>query len=627
MEQSEFSPPARQSLTDEQISQKLGSAAADEAGMLAAMEFLETQTALREQDNQATEAWLVKMRESADPRAALALENFDRAKQGLPEKAFVEPEPSVEEIVEPVVLATGSAEENAEAFEEQNADFTELTEISEAPPVEVIEESQDVEEISKEKPVTGFRLVSASNWILGMGVLVPAVGAATAHLMGMTFVTSVLVALVGILVGVKVNILGLITAKRTHRGLAVASRATFGVFGSIVPGIFLAVSGLFSLGVLVFGTANLLDGRIQGLDTPFDTVLISLGGTSTLTVSGLVAIILVVVAGTLAIFGGMASRIIKVTLASITLIGFLYVAISTTWKIDFTGLARVFDLEDFLIGAPLFAVLVSVFAYGIDGESISIASWGASRKRLTWPIFIFGFILPLLSYAHVAALLSGTTVGSKTNASTVIDFFLATGQEFTGTIMLNLAIVAVIGFIFVGLMKLIEALKTFGLNHIGYGSAILLIVVFAVLVAAESFFVADTVTFNLTLAGVTLVPAAAWIGAVLTDTVMRRGKFHDASLTRGYGFYGSVNWVSLVVFVVSSVTAFAFAQPIGFVTWIGFASASTGFSITIPQAALLAIGITVVLTLALGYPRIARQQRETKAVEERRFDLVDVVVD
>ena len=644
MELSEFTPPVRQSLTDEQISQKLGSASADEAGMLAAMEFLEAQTALRDQDNRATESWLEKMRASEDPRAAIAIDNFNRAKQGLAPLPLDLPEPlvepvaenliePVEEIVEetfievaevPAVLETGSAEENVEAFEEMIAET-----VSPEPAIEIEELPVVQEEPTelKEKPVTGFRLVSAANWILGFGVLVPAIGAVTAHLMGMSFVTSVLAALVGILVGVKVNILGLITAKRTHRGLAVASRATFGVFGSIVPGVFLALAGIFALAVLAFGAANLLDGRIQGIDAPFATPVLALGAAGTLTVAGLIAIGFVLLAGLLAVFGGRISRIIKVSLASATLVGFLFVALSTTWKIDFTGLARVFDFDKFLIGAPLFALLVSIFAYGIDGESISIASWGASRKRLTWPIFIFGFLLPLLAYAHVAALLSGNPIGSKTTVQTVIDYFLATGQEIGGTVMLNLGIISVLGFLFVGLMKLIEALKTLGVNHIGYGSAISLILVFIALVTVEAFVVADPVAFNIVLTAIVLIPASSWTGAVLSETVMRRGKYHDASLTRSYGFYGSVNWLAMAIFVVSTFAGYSISQPVGFASWFGFISASTGISVSFEVASLIAMGIACLLTLAIGYPRVSRQQRETKAVEERRFDLVDVVVD
>jgi hypothetical protein len=271
--------------------------------------------------------------------------------------------------------------------------------------------------------------------------------------------------------------------------------------------------------------------------------------------------------------------------------------------------------------------VVSVFAYGVDGESISIASWGATKRRLTWPIFLFGFLLPLLAYSHVAALLSATSFGPRSSASSVIDFFLSTGQEVGGSVMLNLAIVSVLGLIYIGLMKLIEAIKTLGVNHIGYGSAVILILALLALISIEAFFVSDAVTFNLTLTVIFIIPSAAWVGMVLTETLMRRGKYHDASLTRGYGFYGSVNWIAIAVFVVSSVTAFGFAQKIGFATWFGFLSTPTGFSISVPLAGLLAMALATVLTLALGYPRIARQQRETASVEERRFDLTDAVVD
>jgi hypothetical protein len=265
MELSEFTPPSRQSMTDEEISQKLGSASADEAGMLAAMEFLETQTNLREQDNAAVATWLEKMNASDDPRAKVAIENFERAKLGLASLPLEQP--------------IGSAEENAEAFEEMLQEslevLTESAEVIEETPAEF--ETSVESHKSLEKPATGYRMVSAANWIIGVGVFAPAFAAVLANLMGMNFVTSILAGLVGILAGVSVNLIGLLTARRTHRGLAVASRSTFGVFGSIVPGITLVLSGLFALTVIAFGAATYLDGRVQGIEMPFTETLLSIG--------------------------------------------------------------------------------------------------------------------------------------------------------------------------------------------------------------------------------------------------------------------------------------------------------------------------------------------------------------
>jgi hypothetical protein len=627
MELSEFTPPSRKSLTDEEISQKLGSSSADEAGMLEAMDFLEAQTVLREQDNAATAAWLEKMNSSNDPRAKIAVENFQRAKQGLEALPLEQP--------------IGSAEENAEAYEEalleQEVLPAGLAEVEDSAQVEELQvqelpteadpELEPEAETHSEKPVTGYRLVSAANWIVGFGVLVPAFAAVLANLLGMNFVTSVLAGLVGTLVGVLVNLVGLLISRRTHRGLAVASRSTFGVFGSIVPGIPLVLWGMFALAIVAFGASHYLDGRIQGIDQPFGESILTIGSVGSLSLGGLFVLGFVLIAVVLAIFGGLFARVVKVSFGALTLVGFLFVAFATTSNINFLNLAGVFQLESFLIGAPLFALVVSLFSFGIDGESMSIASWGASRKRLAWPVLIFGFILPLLTYAHVAALLNGMPRGLKSSGQTTIDFLLESAGPITGTVMLDLAIVSVLGLLYLGLMKTIEALKTLGTNHVGYGSAILLGTSFILLIVLEVLFVADPLELNLALASILLIPAATWTGAVITEALMRRGSYHDASLTRGYGFYGSFNWIAVTVFVLTTVFGYSISQPFGLASWFGFLSGPVGISVSVAYGALFAMGISMVLTLATSFPKIARQQRETKAVEERKFDLLDVVVE
>jgi len=631
MEHSEFTPPVRQSLTDEQISAHLGAAAADEAGMLAAMEFLETQTVLREQDNQATAQWLERMRTSSDPRAALAVTNFERAKQGLeplPESVpgVVVPEVQVEEVVETIPEPVARVEEpSVESFEALIGDVEPVAvdKPAEATIVEAEIDATVADQSKIEKPVTGFRMVSASNYILSVGVFAPILAAIFANQVGMNFVTSVLAGFTGIALGVLVNVLGLVTARRTHRGLAVAARASFGVFGSILPSIFLVLAGLFSLAVVAFGASKFLDGRIEGAQ-PLESPLFSLGEGNPVSGGSIAAVILSLLVGLLAIFGGKFSRILKISMALIVFGLFLFIAFSTTPRIQFLELAGVFQVEEFLVGMPVFALLALVLAYGVDGESISIASWGASKKRLGWPIFIFGAVLPLLVFSHVAALFN---LRNLTSGEFAIDFLLSTGGPIVGTAMLYLGIVGVIGLLYTGLMKLIEALKTLGVNHVGYGLATLVVVLFTSMMAAIALFSSDPLVFTLPATGLLLVPAAAWIGAVLAETTIRRGKFHDASLTRAYGFYGAVNWIAMVVFVLAVSSAIVFAKPITIAPWLGSLSAATGFALSIEIAALFALGASFVLTVITAIPRILRQQAETRTVEERRYDLVDVVVD
>ena len=535
----------------------------------------------------------------------------------------VVPEVLVETVVETAPEAAAESFESliggSQTFVEVVAPEESVAEVKEVTPVE--------EESTVEKPVAGFRMVSAANFILSFGVFVPILAAIVANLLKMNFVTAVLAGFTGVLVGVLVNVLGLITARRTHRGLAVAARATFGVFGSILPSLFLVLAGLFSLAVVAFGSLRFLDERIEGAQS-LSSPLFSLSEGNQVSLGSVLAVVAALLVGLLAIFGGKFSRILKISLAVIVLALFLFVAISTTPSIEFLSLADGFEIEEFLVGLPIFALVAAVLAYGIDGESISIASWGATKKRLGWPVFIFGAVLPLLVFAHVAALLNGAIFISDENKTgeLAINFLLETGGPVTGTGMLYLGIFGVIGVLYTGLMRLIEALKTLGVNHVGYGLATLVVLSFTVVMAVIALLSSDPVDLTLSVAGLLLIPSAAWMGAIIAETLLRRGKFHDASLTRAYGFYGAVNWMAMVVFALAVSSALLFAKP-AIAPWLGSLSAVTGFSMSIEVAALFALGVSFVLTLITAIPRILRQQSETRAVEERRFDLVDVVVD
>ena len=636
MEQSEFTPPVRLSMTDQEISARLGAATADEAGMIAAMDFLEEQTNLRNQDNAATDAWISKMHESSDPRAKIALENLDRAKKGLeplplvspvpefpvfnpspelvsdpdpdpePELVFepevvIEPEP-VAVIPEPIPEVVGSAEEAAEVFEEQQ---------------EVFEEQQEV----TAPRIRGLRLVSAANWLIGLGILAPAIAAGVAAVAGLNFVTSVLAGLVGALVGAKVNLIALFTSKRTTRGLAVASRSSFGVFGAILPGLTVLLAGMSAIAAVAFGSAKYFNNTIVGL-SDFEDTLFALGSLN-VTSGAIFALVLVMIASALAIFGGGFSRWTRIVLAGLLLGAFLTYAALTAPTVDYLNLAGVFQPEEFLVVTPIFALVVSVFSYGIDGESLAALAWGAKPKSILWPVSIFGFLIPVLTFGHFAAMLNGHDFKDGLE---VVQFVLASGNEISSTILVDFGILAVISLLYLGISKLIDANKSLGINHIGYGLATVVSLAVVVFVAVVAL-LPNSLGLSLDLTALFLIPAAAWVGVQLTETVMRRGKFHDASLTRSYGFYGSVNWIAIVGFVVSVTFALSVSQKVESLPWLGFLTPTFGWFLTPAVAALLAMGIEILFTLATGFPRIIRQQRETKSVEDRRFDLVDVSVD
>lgn len=100
MDSSAFYPPTRRSMTDAQLHEALGNAQADEAGITAAMELLETQAQLRDIEKMEFAAWVLEMERNGSPEALLAVENAKRVQQGLePLAALPQAQPAVEDVV------------------------------------------------------------------------------------------------------------------------------------------------------------------------------------------------------------------------------------------------------------------------------------------------------------------------------------------------------------------------------------------------------------------------------------------------------------------------------------------------------------------------------------------------
>jgi purine-cytosine permease-like protein len=115
------------------------------------------------------------------------------------------------------------------------------------------------------------------------------------------------------------------------------------------------------------------------------------------------------------------------------------------------------------------------------------------------------------------------------------------------------------------------------------------------------------------------VPMAAWAGIFIADLIQRKKDYDDASLYKASGRYGSINWVTVGVLVVSSIVGFGFvASPDTSITWTlwegyfykllnitGDNSAWYWSNIGI----LLAIVVGFVGQLALGGAAVREQER------------------
>jgi hypothetical protein len=125
------------------------------------------------------------------------------------------------------------------------------------------------------------------------------------------------------------------------------------------------------------------------------------------------------------------------------------------------------------------------------------------------------------------------------------------------------------------------------------------------------------------------VPVAAWSGIFLSDVLIRRIAYHEVSLSRGYGFYKSINLANFVGWVGAVTIGWGLlgSKLVEF-QWLGFlAKATSNFEFWSQShfGVVIAFAIGLLLPVAAGIPRIKRQEAEVLAIEARRNDLRDVL--
>jgi hypothetical protein len=125
------------------------------------------------------------------------------------------------------------------------------------------------------------------------------------------------------------------------------------------------------------------------------------------------------------------------------------------------------------------------------------------------------------------------------------------------------------------------------------------------------------------------VPVGAWSGIFLSDVLIRRIAYHEVSLSRGYGFYKSINFVNLFGWVGAVILGWGLlgSQLIEF-QWLGYiAKATANFEFWSQShfGVVIAFAVGLLLPVVAGIPRIKKQEVEVLAIEARRNDLRDVL--
>lgn len=711
MNSTNLTPPQRRSMTDEQIQEALGNAQADEAGITAAMELLETQAQLRDIEKMEFSSWVLEMERLGTPESLLAIENAKRAQQGLPpvaapaavapvpvEAAPIAPpiapvesvpvedaaevaaklnelysNPTPQEIPAPVFtesefqatvsdtdLSSGSdlddfdrllaaetvvgAEDELTAIEEENLNSTSrATAFAPVPGFAPAESSRSflfdepeeiIEEVALESaPKASRRSHSSSQfwaWLGITGSVLPIALAWYANSLGISFSQGVVAIALGTFSSAIVVAVGALAGKRSGLPTLMLSRAAFGVHANGVVATVLALLRVLWT-VAIFAIVVSLGSeffKVESLTTVTETNTIYLG-VSAIAIAG--------VAVTLAILGG------KVLYRSQQVAGILGVAVVVTMVVATAGLISITDLLAQPSSSWLNVFGLAVLTFSVFG--LAWTSTGADfARKLTattrgasvigWGLLSLGLI-PALIGGYGLALMGSLPRLAKPGESaeaalpTMFEDLSNALAPWAGYTLIASALITIIVVLAMSLYSSNLGLHSIGAKtHPGYAQPIL-----GLLSLTGAFFAVVYITDLWgVIAGyamIAAVPVAAWSGIFITDVLIRRIAYHEISLSRGYGFYKSVNLVNIIGWAISTAIGLGliYSDQPGF-AWTGYLAdlmvnsefwAATSFGI------IIAFSVSCLLPVLFGIPRIKRQESEVLAIESRRDDLKDVL--
>jgi purine-cytosine permease-like protein len=569
-------PPTPRALSNAELQEVLDRAKAEGGGTLAAIQILEAQAQLRETDKSELRAW--QSQQPILPDDLVAIEQ------------------------EVSVIATDS---DAVSEEKKLAN-----------PVEVVVQTK---RFAKDPSSSQFWV-----WLSISGSLLPFGVALWLRSLGLTFEQSLTAVLLGIFASAGVVAVGAIAGKRSSLPTIVLSRAAFGVFGNLGPALILVLSRLFWALVLVTLGYLLIAQNL--------TSKTSMSGGSEPISWGAILVLVVVVSGS-AVLSSLGGKFLIWAQRLSGVLGIVTAIVIATVKIFGSGVA----MEVVQTGSWLRALGAAVVIFAIFGLAWSSAS---SDYASGLPVNVRGWKVAgwaLLSMGAIPAALATLALLAFGNLADS-DFATSYNGLAAGTSSTTLAVVVQISLILTLVTTIAMSLRSSSMSFesvqlkfkASIATPVIAVAAVAMAVIGISYLGAGGFWFNLKGYALFLaVPVAAWSGIFVSDVLIRRIAYHEVSLSRSYGFYKAVN--------ISNTSGWLLAVALGWgllksdlveFEWLGYLAdltANAEFWAQSNFGVVIAFAIGLLLPVAVGIPRIKRQEQEVLAIEARRNDLRDVL--
>lgn len=671
MDNSDLTPPKPLSLSDEQLELALEEAKKQGDGMIAAMVLLEQQAQLREQDERAYAEWVAKQASTTNAGVQAAatsvaattqelqpieaekvelaepvpFESQEKLPESIPApqsapEAEREPEPIPAPVSQEVAFdellalgsdaatdsiatlpddfsVTGVVEQIVEQVETDfsasaDEDATALEESAHTPVAAF--EPEAPEAPKAEKQPGRHKAAFAIFWNqLGLyAVATPLLVAAWAASTGASVATVLTGSLSGLLLSFGLNLISLRAASRSTKTHTLTSRATFGVFGNILPTLFNTSSRLVLLALLATAGVGLFDSTISGA-APFGSAVLPGIGLGTILASSIVVIAALVVS-----VSWLRKYLVRVAFSA-ALVWILVVSVVSGFApISFGN----FDTGGALLIA-LVVVTFSIATVGLANSSPELTGAELNRTGVRVAGLLSNVVVPAAVILVLSTSLVNTVQGRIEFDATALSAFFAVSPAWLATSALWVLIPLVLVLLLQAFEFAAESLQGFFLSRAWLSTVIVSVASLALLACGQLW-----VGFNEMLSGwliLALLGPAIWAGAYLTQSLMRLGDYHEVSLMRSYAFYKPVSVFALFGYLAVFAFSFGITDVPG-IEWSGLLSRYVDSIVIFGNFSGIVLGFLAasVWTLITSLPRVRSQEREVAAVDERRSEIAGV---
>ncbi len=439
-----------------------------------------------------------------------------------------------------------------------------------------------------------------------------------------------LVAIAGLIVSTAVLAgIGSVAAKRGSSPIGVVSRAAFGVWGNVLPGLaMLLVKIIWSIALLIFA-ARILSPLLASQPW-FAVISAQFVFPAEFTALMLTTIPMVMISALVAGFGGIAMLRSQQLVGAFSLLGILGIGffVFSTYSIR--------DLQQGeLLAAPALIDL-AIFSFMLFGFTVFSQSGDFARKL---PVETPGAKVFFLSFVSTLFIpLAVGVIGVLWIFMAEESFGLLLTDQLIPTIAASAPIWVFIGFVVaVGLSvlqllansiySLAGSLVSVGARLPGAVSVLLLSIVLlaGTLVSSMLLATSEVLAILLDLLVLVSVVAASYSGIVVADALIRSRDYHEVSLTRDYGFYGRFNFVNLIGFILAVALGFGYLNGTGLLSsWTGYLGDFTPTIFDVAGSNIgiaMAFGLAILFPVLFGVPRIKKQEVKLVELDERREEL------